>query len=225
MIKNKNLTIAFILFTVWLYGAWAAVELLLMPVISGAINNQYAIVLIRDLLIKNLVWTLPALLLIKRFSEDMLIGMKELLSFRRESLKYLLIAAALAVFVLGGVILRTHGLALSSSFHPSKLIVALLVGFTEETVFRGFFLNATLKHDDSEPKKYIAVAVNAVMFLAIHFPVWISSGVFAANLTSFSFVTIIVLSALFSFCLMRCRNIWVAVILHSFYDLLVFMFV
>lgn len=225
MIKNKKLTLAFILFAVWLYGAWSAVKLLIMPAISGVINNEYAVVLINDLLIKNIVWTIPALILIKHFSGELFISMKELLSFRKESLKYLLIAAALAVFVLGGVVLRTHGLTLSSTFHPSLLITALLVGFTEEIVFRGFFLNAALKNADSEPKKYLAVAINAVMFLVIHFPVWIKSGVFVTNITSFSFLTVIALSVLFSFCLIRCRNIWVAAILHSFYDLLVFMFV
>lgn len=225
MIKNKKLAIAFALFAIWLYGAWAAVELLIMPAVSGVTDNKYVLVLLNDLLLKSLVWTLPALLLIKRFSGELFIDMKELLSFRKDSLKYLLIAAALAVFVLGGVFMRTHALQISSTFHPSALIIALLVGFTEEIVFRGFFLNATLRSGCSEAKKYFAVGINAVMFVLIHFPIWIRNGVFAANITSFAFMTIIVLSVLFSFCTIRCRNIWVAAILHSFYDLLVFVFV
>ena len=225
MIKNKKLLLYLGIFTIWLYGAWAVSEMLLMPAISGLGVNEYVYVLLRDVLLKSAVWILPAMLLIKRFSDDMSAGFKERFTFSRASRKYLLIAFALAGFVLFGVVVRTHTLAISSTFHPSKLIVALLVGFTEEIVFRGLYLNAAMKNADTDTKKYIAVGINALMFLVIHFPIWISSGVFVINFKSFAFLTIIALSVLFSFCFIKCRNIWVAAILHSFYDLLVFMFV
>ena len=225
LLKNKKLLMCLILFTVWLYGAWALYHLLIEPAIKGMTDNEYVRVLLRDGVIKSLVWTLPAVLLIRRFSSDMLIGMRQLFSFRKAALKYLLIAVPLAAFVLIAPLLRGKGINISPTFHPSKLITVLFVGFTEEIVFRGLYLNASLKGADTNAKKYTAVGVNALMFLVIHFPIWISTGTFTANFASFAFVTIIALSVLFSFCTINCRNIWVASILHSFYDMLVFVFV
>ena len=223
MLKNRKLTAAWLLFSVWLYGAWTVSELLLVPILREAVPNEYLLVLLRDGLLKNVIWTLPACLLIRRFSSSLAIPAKELFSFQRKDLRYLLpLGAFLIVFVLLGAIMR-HGFSLSESFHPSQLLIVLFVGVSEESVFRGFLLNTTLKSTDTDRFTVIAVVVNAVMFLAIHFPIWISSGVFVQNFTHFSFITILVLSGLFSFCTIRCRSLWVAIILHSLYDGAVFL--
>ncbi len=224
MWKNKKLTAAWVLFAVWLYGAWSVYTLWLLPILQDALPNKYMMELVGTGIIKNIVWVLPAFWLIRHFSQELAIPAKELFSLRREHLKYLLIAVFLAVLVIAGAVGRRHGFSLSPGFHPSQLIIVLFVGIEEEMVFRGFFLNGTLIGADTNFKKGIAVAVNAVMFLFIHFPIWIYNGVFITNFTNFGFITILVLSALFSFCTMRCRSLWVAVILHSFYDAMVFLF-
>lgn len=225
MLRNKKLTTAWVLFAVWLYGAWAVTELLLVPQLQKAVPNEYLLVLLRDGLLKNVIWTLPACLLIRHFSRSLAIPAKELFSFHRKDLRYLLpLGGLLAVFVVLGAVMR-HGFSLSESFHPSQLLIVPFVGISEESVFRGFLLNATLKGAETDRPKIIAVAVNAVMFLVVHFPIWISSGVFVQSFTHFGFITILVLSGLFSFCTIRCRSLWVAVILHSVYDGLVFLLV
>ena len=68
-------------------AAWAVSEMLLMPAISGLGVNEYVYVLLRDVLLKSAVWILPAMLLIKRFSDDMSAGFKELFTFSRASRK------------------------------------------------------------------------------------------------------------------------------------------
>ena len=181
--------------------------------------------LLRDGLIKNLVWTLPAFLLIRHFSKELLTDYRKLFSFHRGCWKYLALAVPLAVLVVGGALFRNHGLVLSSSFHPSKLIIALLVGISEESVFRGFLLNADMKRADTEKKQIPAYAVNMVLFLLIHFPIWLREGVFVSSITGFGFVTVMLLGLLFGWCLVQCKSIWPSVVLHSFYDLLIFLLV
>lgn len=224
MIKNKKLSAAWLLFAVWLYGMWAVCELLIVPPLKQSVQNEYLFTFLRDGVLKNLIWTLPAFLLIKHFRSSLLLDDKQLFSFGKEQAKYLLTGVFLAVFVLIGSVVRHHGFAVSESFHPSRLMIVLFVGLSEEIVFRGFFLNATLKHTDADWKKWLAFGGNALMFLAIHFPIWISEGVFAANFRSMGFVIVIVLSVLFSVCTTRSRSLWTAVILHSFYDLMVIVF-
>ena len=224
MTDKEKMTAATVVYALLFYTAWALIELVIAPLLKE-VSDEYVFTLLRDCVIKNLVWTLPAILLIRRFSEEMYIPGKELFGMNKTGLKLLLIALPLAVFVLSGVIFRTHTIAISSSFHPSSIIMVLFVGISEEFVFRGLFLNASLSFAKKDIHKYAAMGINALMFLVIHFPIWISNGVFVSSFAGFGFVTIMALSALFGWTVTKCRSIWPAVILHSFYDLIICMFV
>lgn len=68
------------------------------------------------------------------------------------------------------------------------------------------------------------ILTNAVMFLVIHFPIWIQEGVFISNFTSFGFLCILILSIVFSCTFLKSKNILVPVALHMYWDFLVFMF-
>ena len=96
----------------------------------------------------------------------------------------------------------------------------MFVGLTEETVFRGWLLNATIQED----KKWRSIIINAIMLLVIHFPVWIHTGVFISNITSFSFLSVLILSIIFSLTFIKSRNILIPIALHMYWDLLIFMF-
>jgi len=101
------------------------------------------------------------------------------------------------------------------------VIIVLFVGITEESVFRGWLLNATLDRWG----KWCALIVNSLLFLAIHFPKWIVSGEFVYAFTSFGFAEVIALSLLFGWSFLRTRNLLLPIALHMFYDLVVMMFV
>ncbi|MDE6593736.1 MAG: CPBP family intramembrane metalloprotease [Oscillospiraceae bacterium] len=111
-------------------------------------------------------------------------------------------------------------LAINESFGISTVIKALSVGIGEETVFRGLFLNAVL--DDK--KKLFTVFINSLMFLAIHFPVWIRSGTFISVFTSGGAFTVLLLSCIFSFVFIKTKSIYTAAFLHFWWDLLLYMF-
>lgn len=209
-----------IVYVIVFYGIWTAWELWAKGLITSAVPNAYLSQFIKSGVIKNLVWTLPALLLVKRFESGVYVGAKEMFTAKVNVLKYLPIFLVFTVYLLGGAFLLKGGLAISESFGFEKLIIVLFVGITEETVFRGWLLNAAL----GEKKKWLPVAVNALMFLLIHFPVWIHEGKFAANFQSFGFLGVLILSVIFSVTFIKSKNIWIPVALHSYWDLLMFLF-
>jgi len=101
------------------------------------------------------------------------------------------------------------------------VIIVLFVGITEESVFRGWLLNATLERWGRWP----ALIVNSLLFLAIHFPKWIVSGEFVYAFTSFGFAEVIALSLLFGWSFVRTRNLLLPIALHMVYDLAVMLLI
>lgn len=225
MIKNKALGITLVIYTVLFYTAWSVYQFVFAEIIKREVNNEVVSMLISSGAVKNIIWTLPAVVLIVWFEDDMFAGTKDMCRFSRKDLMGIPVMLGLAAYILIGAFIRKHGLFINQSFGLDDVIIVLFVGLTEETVFRGWLLNAFLKNADTDKKRYIAVGINALMFLLIHFPIWIVSGDFVKNITSFGFVIILVLSVIFSYCFIKTKNIFVPIIIHSIYDLLIFMFV
>ena len=215
--KSAVLTVYIILF----YGAWTAFELIAKNRLNSAIQNTVLCSFVKSGIIKNLVWTLPAILLIRRFQSEVCITFQEMFTAHIDWLKYMPIYIVLTVYVLAGSILHHGKPEIVSSFGVDKIIIVLFVGLTEEMVFRGWLLNFTIR----ENKKWLSIIANAILFLAIHFPKWISSGTFLSVFTSLQFLELLALSMIFSFTFLRSRNILVPISLHMYYDLLVFMLI
>ena len=227
MINNKKLEKVFviIIYSVLFYAAWAVFELLLSDNMLSFTDNGVVREVMRSGVVKNLIWTVPALLLVRKYDSDMMIGLKEMFSSKVNVVSFLPVFIIIAAYVLFASFRANEGIYISDSFGAADIITVLFVGITEESVFRGWLLNSTLKNCDSKPKVCAAVLINAVMFLIIHFPIWIHNGVFEANLGSTAFLTIIILSCLFSWCFIKSKNIFVPIVVHMFYDLLIFMFI
>lgn len=209
-----------IVYVIVFYAVWSAWEFWTKGLITAAVSNAYLSQFIKSGVIKNLVWTVPAVLLVKRFESGVYVGAKEMFTTKVNILKYLPIFLVFTVYLLVGAFLQKGRIAVSEMFGLDKLIIVFFVGITEETVFRGWLLNATL----GEKKKWLSVAVNALMFLLIHFPVWIHEGKFAANFQSFGFLSVLILSVIFSVTFIKSKSIWIPVSLHMYWDLLMFLF-
>lgn len=211
---------ALIIYLLVFYGVWTAWEFWAKGLITAAVPNAYLSQFVKSGVIKNIVWVLPAVLLVKRFESETYVGAKEMFTKKVNVLKYLPIFLIFTVYLLVGTFLQKGKIAISETFGLDKLIIVLFVGITEETVFRGWLLNATL----GERKKPLSVAANAVMFLLIHFPVWIHDGVFIENFRNFGFLSVLILSVIFGVTFIKSRSIWVPVTLHMYWDLLMFLF-
>lgn len=203
------------------YSVWTLWEFWGKGVVNSAIPDPFLSQLVKSGVIKNLVWTLPAILLVRRFGSDMHITLKEMFTAKVNWLKFLPVFVAFTVYICGGSILRNGRLAVSDGFELHQLITVLFVGLTEELVFRGWLLNATVK----EGKKWPYVLLNAVMFLAIHFPKWLCSGTFVSSFASLAFLEVMALSVVFSWSFLKSRSILVPIALHMYWDLLVFLLI
>lgn len=220
MEKQKKKT-ALIVYTVVFYAIWTAFELIVKDSLNLAIKNEILCQFVKSGIIKNLVWTLPAIALIRRFKSEVYITLKEMFTTKIRFQHYLPVFLIFTVVVLAVSILEKGKLNVAESFGAEEIIIVLFVGLTEEMVFRGWLLNSTIRED----KKWFSIILNAAMFLFIHFPTWIHTGTFISNFVSFQFLGIIALSLVFSCTFLKSKNILVPITLHMYYDLLVFMFI
>ena len=166
-------------------------------------------------IIKLTVWTLPALLLIKYYQDDMWISRREMFATKPRWFKDAPILLVVFLPIVQAIAVN-GGLAIHPDFQPARLIGAvLLVGITEEIVFRGLLLNALLK----KLRLWPAIALNEVLFVLIHFPIWIYQGRdLAAFLTGSA--AVFALGGLFSYSFVKTRNIFVPIALHMIWNLL-----
>jgi membrane protease YdiL (CAAX protease family) len=167
---------------------------------------------------KTAVWMLPAMLLVYKFHDTVQIGLKEMFTIKVKWWRYLWVYALLVVWVLLGGFFQPGGLSFVITLN--SLIIVLFVGITEEMVFRGWLLNATAK----DMPQWVAIIINAALFLAIHFLRWIQEGVFISTFTSFNFFGIVVLSIIFSVSFLKSKNVLIPITMHMLYDLMMFVF-
>lgn len=208
------------MYIILFYSIWTVWEFWVKHIISNTIANEYLSQLIKSGVIKNLVWTLPAILLINHFKSDIYVKLKDMFIIKVQLLKYIPIFFLFTVYLLVGAILGKGKISISETFRFSDLIIVLFVGITEEMVFRGWLLNATVR----EKKKWIPVIINSLMFLLIHFPSWIGEGNFVENFQNLSFLGVIILGIIFSWTFIKSKNILIPILLHMYWDLLIFLF-
>ena len=211
------------------YGTWTLFELFIKPLINSLDAHPALIQLLKSGVIKNLVWTIPALLLVRKYSDSVNVGLKEMFAskvdMRLTTTVFLLCTALLLVpkYVRGG------GLALSEDFTICTAIGYLFVGITEESVFRGWLLNVTVGSDTgdviSKRRTWLLMLLNGVMFVCIHIPVWSTTGKLGESFASFGFLSIIAVGMIFGWLFLRTRNLLVPVVLHMYYDILIDLFV
>lgn len=200
-----------------LYCVWAVVELWLSPRV-GLVNSEW----FKESVIKTLVWTVPAVYLMVRYQKILAITLREMFAEKVRWRTYLPWFMFFTAYIGMGAFFARGTIALSPSFEPHQLIIVLFVGLSEEIVFRGWLLNLTIRVW-GERRKWLAIAVNAVLFLLIHFPVWMRTGQFFDMFTSLNFVAILGLSIIFSITFLKSRSIWVPIALHMYWNLLVFL--
>ena len=211
---KKRIWIYIILF----YSIWTLNELFIFKIIDIKITNDINNQILKTIFIKNFIWTVPSLLLIYKYSDNMFVKFKEIFNYKIKWKTTFILLFLFTLYILIGAYINNGTLSLQHDFNLSKIIIVLFVGITEESVFRGLLLNFTYKNDK------ISIMVNSLMFLMIHFPKWIATGTFISVFTSFSFLSIIILSLIFSKSLINNKSLIPGIILHSYWDLLMFMF-
>ena len=203
MTKTKLL-----LYYIVLFAVWAAFELLFRPMIGEGVASAWLFGLI-----KTVVWISPCVLILRKIQQEMAVWP----IFNGKNL--LQVLPVLGVFALCfGMAYATRGIKTQMDW-PQFIGGVLFAGITEEIVFRGFLLNRMLKL----MRPWIAIALNAVAFMVIHFPIWIRTGAFVSAFTGFGFLTVTALGVLFSMMFIKSKNLWAPILLHASWNLLAMM--
>ena len=215
---NNKLSVFHIsIYLIIFFVLWSIRELIIRPVFLDSLDS--IMFQATESAMKLLVWTLPAVLLIKYFQEDMWIGLKEMLTAKPKYFKNAPILLIVFVPLIRAGIFGEF--AFNPDFEPLRLIgTVIFVGITEEVVFRGFLLNSTMKRMNL----WSAIILNAVLFVLIHYPYWIYQ-----ELDIITFITgsvqVLLLSALFSYAFIKTKNIFVPITLHMIWNLLLVLFI
>ena len=211
-------------------------NLIIRPVFLDTLNIlAFQIV---ESIIKLLIYTLPAILLIKYYQNDMWIGLKEMFTNKPNWLskikpekkpkwyefnieQYPLIIYLLLLLLLPlRALLVFRGLSIHPTFQPIRLIEGVLfVGITEEIAFRGWLLNAFIK----KMKLWPAILLNSMLFLFFHFPFWVYIGHDIFTIL-FGSLGIFAISIIFCIIFIKSKNILVPIIFHMAWNLLYFTF-
>jgi len=207
-VRSKYFTL--VLYALFFYGSWTIFRLVIDPHIGSE--------LIKTALIKNIIWTLPAWLMIRDHQSWLSVSLKEMFITKVRWRRYAWLFGLLLVYGLVVAFAEHGSLNLFRYFTFNDAVVVLFVGITEELVFRGWLLNATM----TKTKRWVPVAVNAVMFQAIHFPLWIQQGIFVHQFTSLTFVFNLIFSIIMAVAFLRSRSLLVPISLHMFWDLVDF---
>lgn len=220
--KNKNLSIAIVAYIVACYSVWTLYIFFLKDLIFDFIGNKVIESIVSSFFIRYLIWVVPAFILIKHFEKDMYISLKE--SFTtRVKLKDLMIIVTLSIILSIACILYVPltyngNIGLNFNIGATAIVSLIFVGVGEEIPFRCWLLNATLKDDN----QFAAILINAILFLAVHFPIWIKDDLFMSNLKYMGFFIVLIMSLSYSWSYVKSKNIIVTIFLHTFYDFLVY---
>ena len=216
--KNKALIIYIIAF----YTIWALYEFFGKPVINDLFPGIVSSEIVNTVVIKNLVWILPAALLVHHYKDYVCIGLKEMFTTKVKWLYYLPVFLLFVLYPLVSAYRMKGSLSLSSDFDAEQVIAYSFVGITEEMVFRGWLLNAMV--GKNKKNQWKAILLNSLMFVAIHIPTWTMQGILGDAFLHFGFVQIIILSIIFGITFLKSRNILIPVALHMIWDFLLNMF-
>ena len=227
MAKTKNIATTLgiyyvVLFTVWLFVEW--VFHLKFISTSDPVNYWLIQSGVKEGALKILIWLMPAILLIRAYRLQLYVTLNQMFRTKVNWFKLLPIFLLFTLYLVVGAYNIFDGtISIVPGFVWSQLLWVLFVGVTEEMVFRGWLLNATIK-DASRRKQWAMVTINSLLFLGIHVPIWLFANQIDIVFSSFSFLSVIVLSFIFSWTFIKTKSIVPAIILHMYWDLLVVLF-
>ena len=159
-------------------------------------------------------WPLFALFLIKRYSNDLNISLKEMITTKPKFKILLPLLVFALVYNIAGFFINSSGYGTKMKLYD-LIVTAATVGIFEESVFRGWFLNA-LSTFVSERK---ANLISSALFVLIHYPGWIFAG-YELTTIAITSLSVYALGLIFGWVFRKNRSIWTGAILHSAWDLI-----
>lgn len=210
-VKMRNVKTSLLYLSLF-YLVWTLKELWFIKYIYSLDEAESALL---NGLLKILVWVVPAWVYIKYELHRNPIAYLKMNVNGKKGLIW-----GIAISLLFGLRFAFETFFLNSqTFHFTLPIDTytedfLLAGITEEIVFRGLILQEL-------NKRFVfwqANAITALLFLLIHYPIWIYNGDF---FVLWSHIYVFLLGLLFGFVYKKTGSLWSVVVLHSFHNFFV----
>ncbi|MTV81148.1 CPBP family intramembrane glutamic endopeptidase [Secundilactobacillus folii] len=169
--------------------------------------------------VKTVIWLSVGLFMIWRTPADQLaVAHPYHLNLKFKPLYVTLAVIVLYMFTMA--LIQRHSISIVATFKPTMFLQDfLVVGITEETIFRGYLLNRLRKMLASEQN---ALILQAILFALIHLPRYLTTYPTPSFLTILGqLVTVALLGYLFGWLFLRSRSLWPSIIVHSVWDLLI----
>lgn len=140
-------------------------------------------------------------------------------------------------YILGGLIgLIFIGMALLSSFVKGKplsvvlpltsipliILIAFATSISEEILSRGFVLKRLYKESKNV---FTSSFLSSFLFFFLHVPILFTNARITGNMIFFFMFTDLILSLAVSFFFIERKNLTVAILIHAFYNLTLYLFV
>lgn len=194
------------------YLLWALKELWMVKYIDIFDKNTSAIF---EAVVKFLIWILPAWLYIKYYLNTSPVHYLKLNVNVKKGLLWGVVLSLLLglYFAVGTYVLNEKSFQFPLSF-DDYLNSFLMAGIAEEIVFRGLILQEINK----KIPFWKANIVTALLFLIIHYPIWVYNSEFFVFGTH---IYIFALGLLFGLVYKKTGSLWSVVILHIFHNFFV----
>ena len=165
-----------------------------------------------EALVKSLIWIVPACIYIKLYLHSIPISFLKM----NVNVKNGLLWGIFLSLLLGAFLILEAYLFNGVSFHFSLsfddyLNTLLMAGLAEEIVFRGVILQEL----DKRMTFWKANLITALLFLVIHYPIWIYNDII---FQSGSHIYVFIIGLLFGFVYKKTGSLWSVIILHAFHN-------
>lgn len=214
-IVHKNyIVVYFIVFIL----IWGIREVQITPYLNLLDPFSTAVV---SAVIKIIIWVIPVILLVKIVEKSDPFSYLGLRYNFKKGLKWAGWISIILVtyFILLNLVVLKNDIVFNMSFNE-WLNTILLVGITEEIVFRGFLLRKLMESF----RFWKANTITSLLFVSIHFPIWFYKGLFEFPHVLSSIVTVFILGIIFGYIYNKTNSLWSVIIIHSLYNLLVSIF-
>ncbi len=176
--------------------------------------------------LSRLIWVIPAVYLILRYSDSLRFSKKELFSRPVWNWPLAIVLTGSLLLVLVSMLVNHHGFWINPDVAaPLEITKYAVVGLVEETVFRGWGYNALSKAAADRKASLLSTA----FFVLLHWPAYLIKlyrfGTFDLSGMLAQSVSAVNWGVLCCWLLKKSETLWNPVIAHFFYDALYVLFV
>jgi membrane protease YdiL (CAAX protease family) len=198
------------------YSVWTVFELALRPPLVGWLGSQPE-ALTHVIVVKTVIWLLPAVLLMRRFRLGLRVSIREMLTATPKWVAAFIVFAVFTAWVVSAAVPDWAAQGFHLTFPLIGVVRSAFAGVQEEVVFRGWLANAMPNWAN-----WRGYLVNGLLFALIHVPAWIKNPSQVDGwLLLQAPLALTLFGAVLAWLFAKSRSLVVPIVIHTWYDLLV----